>query len=160
VLGPAVGIAASAQAAEAIKILVGSLAAVRRTLLSFDLWENTRSAIRIDRPRADCPCCGLGRFEFLEGRAGGTASVLCGQDAVQVWPADDAVIDLTALAVRLCRLGQFSQNGTLLSGRVTGATTAASNPIEITVFGDGRAIVRGTRDPAEARSIYARYIGV
>jgi hypothetical protein len=32
-------------------------------------------------------------------------------------------------------------------------------PHEITVFADGRAIVKGTEDPAVARSLYARYIG-
>jgi hypothetical protein len=29
----------------------------------------------------------------------------------------------------------------------------------MTVFANGRAILKGTRDPAIARSIYARYIG-
>ena len=32
------------------------------------------------------------------------------------------------------------------------------SPYELTVFADGRAIVKGTQDPAVARSIYARYI--
>jgi adenylyltransferase/sulfurtransferase len=30
----------------------------------------------------------------------------------------------------------------------------------MTVFADGRAILKGTKDPAVARSLYARYIGV
>ena len=29
----------------------------------------------------------------------------------------------------------------------------------MTVFADGRAIIKGTKDPAVARSLYARYIG-
>jgi hypothetical protein len=32
-------------------------------------------------------------------------------------------------------------------------------PYELTVFADGRAIIRGTRDLSVARSLYARYIG-
>ena len=32
-------------------------------------------------------------------------------------------------------------------------------PYELTVFADGRAIVKGTQDPAVARSLYARYVG-
>ena len=32
-------------------------------------------------------------------------------------------------------------------------------PYELTVFADGRAIIKGTRDASVARSIYARYIG-
>jgi adenylyltransferase/sulfurtransferase len=32
-------------------------------------------------------------------------------------------------------------------------------PYEMTVFADGRAILKGTKDPAVARTLYARYIG-
>ena len=32
-------------------------------------------------------------------------------------------------------------------------------PYEITLFPDGRAIIKGTTDTAIARSLYARYIG-
>jgi adenylyltransferase/sulfurtransferase len=33
------------------------------------------------------------------------------------------------------------------------------DPYELTVFADGRAIVKGTDDPAMARKIYAQYVG-
>ena len=33
-------------------------------------------------------------------------------------------------------------------------------PYEMTVFPDGRAIIKGTSDAGLARSLYARYIGV
>jgi len=32
-------------------------------------------------------------------------------------------------------------------------------PFEMTVFPDGRAIIKGTNDPGVARSFYARYVG-
>jgi adenylyltransferase/sulfurtransferase len=32
-------------------------------------------------------------------------------------------------------------------------------PYEMTLFADGRAIIKGTTDPGLARSFYARYIG-
>jgi adenylyltransferase/sulfurtransferase len=32
-------------------------------------------------------------------------------------------------------------------------------PLELTIFRDGRAIVRGTTRPDRARSLYAKYIG-
>ncbi len=177
VLGPAVGVAASMQACEAMKILSGAWEAVGRSLVSFDVWTGARSVVRSDTPRADCPCCGLGRFDFLYGAGDGTASALCGQDAVQVWPggggsggggAGGGGVDLGALALRLAPHGRFVASENLLRGRVTGLAASASNgsrgaaglDVEITVFRDGRAIIRGTRDPAEARSIYARYIGV
>ena len=31
---------------------------------------------------------------------------------------------------------------------------------EVTVFADGRAIIKGTNDPAVARSVYSRYVGL
>jgi adenylyltransferase/sulfurtransferase len=43
------------------------------------------------------------------------------------------------------------QNGFLLRFSV--------NPYEITVFADGRAIIKGTREPSVARSLYSRYLG-
>jgi adenylyltransferase/sulfurtransferase len=43
------------------------------------------------------------------------------------------------------------QNGFLLK--------FSAPPYEMTVFGDGRAILKGSADPAVARSLYARYIG-
>ncbi len=170
VLGPAVGVAASMQACETMKILTGAWDAVSRSLVSFDVWTGARSVVRSDAPRSDCPCCGLGRFDFLDGAGDGTATALCGQDAVQVWPGGGGVagigdVDLAALAARLAPHGRFVASENLLRGRVTGVTPGASKPgvelgVEITVFRDGRAIIRGTRDPAVARSIYARYIGV
>jgi adenylyltransferase/sulfurtransferase len=30
---------------------------------------------------------------------------------------------------------------------------------DLTVFSDGRAIIKGTHDPAVARTLYAKYIG-
>lgn len=32
-------------------------------------------------------------------------------------------------------------------------------PYEMTLFPDGRAIIKGTVDPAVARSLYAKYVG-
>ena len=39
------------------------------------------------------------------------------------------------------------------------AVRASIDPYELTVFPDGRAIIKGTTDPAIARSLYARYVG-
>jgi len=61
-------------------------------------------------------------------------------------------LDLNALGLRLSStVGNLRQNDFLLRFRVP--------PYEMTVFADGRAILKGTKDPAVARSLYARYIG-
>jgi molybdopterin-synthase adenylyltransferase len=165
VLGPVVGIAASAQACEALKILAGAFDSLRPTLLSFDAWANTRATLRIDRPRPGCPCCDRRHFEFLDGASASSATALCGQNAVQVWPAGgigagggEIAIDLRALAQRLAPFGTFSATSLVARGRFAEGP-ASSKPYELTIFADGRAIIRGTRDPAEARSVYARWIG-
>jgi adenylyltransferase/sulfurtransferase len=32
-------------------------------------------------------------------------------------------------------------------------------PYDLTIFPDGRAIIKGTSDPAQARALYAKYLG-
>ncbi|HUV38098.1 MAG TPA: ThiF family adenylyltransferase [Planctomycetota bacterium] len=69
VIAPVVSVVASAQVAEALKLLTGRVDALRAGLLTVDLWAGTfRTTFTGARtPRVDCPCCGRRRFEFLEG---------------------------------------------------------------------------------------------
>jgi adenylyltransferase/sulfurtransferase len=60
-------------------------------------------------------------------------------------------VDLGHLARHLAPLGQLRANEYALRFTV--------EPYEMTIFPDGRAIVKGTADPAIARSLYARYLG-
>ena len=62
-------------------------------------------------------------------------------------------LDLAELGRRLvsASAAEVRNNDFLLRFRVA--------PYELTVFADGRAIIKGTKDPAVARSLYARYIG-
>jgi adenylyltransferase/sulfurtransferase len=70
---------------------------------------------------------------------------------VQVSPRPRRDLDLAALASRLADAGQVAVNDYLLRLAVEGK--------EITVFADGRAIVKGVDDPAQARTLYARFVG-
>lgn len=151
VLGPAVVMAGAMQAAEAIKLLSGNAGAVSRDLATFDVWENTWRRVALPVRRTDCPCCGLGRFEFLEG-ASGDEAVLCGREAVQVTPRAAAQVDLASLARRLAPHGAVSASEHLVRAAIEG--------VEMTVFADGRAIVKGTTRPEVARSAYAKWVGV
>lgn len=153
ILGPAIGVIASIEAVEAIKILSGHRAAVQRVLTVIDLWDNRLHQVRLDtlRDTADCPCCQRREFPWLEGQRGSGATVLCGRNSVQVSPSSGQRCDLDAMAAKLTAAGRVSRNAFLL--RLT------LDEHQITLFGDGRAIVAGTDDPATARSLYARYIG-
>ena len=77
--------------------------------------------------------------------------MLCGRDAVQVRPPRGTHIDLPELARRLAGVGQVRANEYLL--RID------SDDAEIVVFSDGRAIVKGVSDAAQARTLYAKYVG-
>lgn len=151
VLGPLPGVIASFAATEAIKLLVGAREQLSRGLLWIDVWYNSVQRTPLGGPVADCPTCQQRRFEFLEAPAGTRAATLCGRDAVQIRPPNNGPIQLEALAARLAPVGQVRANEHLVR--------LAVDPYELTIFRDGRAIVKGTDDPAIARTLYARYVG-
>jgi adenylyltransferase/sulfurtransferase len=149
VLGAAAGVIASLEAATAIRLLLGKPAPAEGQLTSCDVWTGRFQSIRVAR-RADCRACARREFHYLEGRAQPRLT-LCGRDSVQIHERRRS-LDLTALSGRLAAGGgEVRQNEFLLRFRVP--------PYELTVFADGRAVIKGTRDPAVARSLYARYIG-
>lgn len=153
VLASATGIVANVQAAEAIKLLLGRQDLIAPTLLEFDLWQNRRRRIDLSSARdPGCPCCVQGRFEHLEAAAAGTVT-LCGTASVQVLPAGAGMVALDVLEERLRPHGETSRTRHLLRAQLK------SEGAELTVFRDGRAIVKGTSDPARARALYARFVG-
>jgi adenylyltransferase/sulfurtransferase len=165
VLGPAVAIIAAHQVAQAIKLLTGNLDALDRSLLSIDVWQNRTQRFDVGgaRQAGACPCCGQGRFEFLAGDATSATTALCGRNAVQITPAGSAApgggLDLSLVASRLGAHGDFRHNGYLVHGRFAAEADGRGDPLELTLFPDGRAIIKGTTEPEAARSIYAKYVG-
>jgi adenylyltransferase/sulfurtransferase len=157
VLGPIVGVIASLQASEAIKILSGRLEAANRRLTIIDLWTNQLRQVDLARLReqGDCRVCRRGEYVWLSGEQGGSTAVLCGRNAVQLSPAGGPgagpEFSLADLAARLRGVGPIEQNPFLLRLSVDGYV--------LTVFADGRTIVSGTDDITTARSVHARYIG-
>ncbi len=149
IIGPAALFAASMQVALALRFLVAGPPA-EAAIVTADAWDLELSRLAFARDPS-CPACGLGRFEFL-ARAERTTTALCGRDAIAVRALSGGAPDLPALAARLRGVGEVQRNEFLL--RLT------APPYELTVFRDGRAIVKGTTDPAVARSLVARWIGV
>jgi molybdopterin-synthase adenylyltransferase len=158
VLGPAVAIVAGFEAGEALKILSGHPERVCPTLLNIDLGANAITQLKVAGAweRGNCPCCKQGRFEFLEGKAGSSATTLCGRDAVQLAHRQSgAKVDLQEIAARLRRHGKVSANEFLVRADLGEDGRA----YELTLFADGRAIVKGTADAAVAKSVFAKYVG-
>jgi molybdopterin-synthase adenylyltransferase len=149
ILSSAVDLAASLAAAEAIKLLVGATNQLRRTLFAYDVWQNERAEVSAEKPRPDCRACGRRDFVHLAWTARSYAT-LCGRDAVQI-RNHEGRFDLGDLSKRLAAHGRVRHNDFVLK--------FDKEPYEMTVFPDGRAIIKGTTDTASARSFYARYIG-
>ena len=162
VLGPAVSVVAALQSAEALKVLLGATEQLSTDLVSIDLWTNEMRRIDMSGARReDCPCCALGELEFLEGQSAPVVRTLCGRNGVQVAPGRrDARIDLDMLAGRLAGHGAFRIEDSALQGELARERGADGQPLRITVFANGRAIVTGTTDRDAAKSVYARYVGV
>lgn len=161
ILNSAVNLVASIAATEAIKFAVGGKDAptLRRTLLSFDIWTNDRAEISAAKPRRgehgrgghgmDCRACGQRDFIHLAGE-GRPHITLCGRNSVQIHERQRP-IDFAELNLRLQPHGAVRHNDFVLK--------FWRDPYEMTLFPDGRAIIKGTTDTAVARSLYARYVG-
>jgi adenylyltransferase/sulfurtransferase len=147
VLNVIVSAVASIQVADALRILTGADLHARITTL--DLWKG--GIRQIDAPQRDpeCPACARREFPYLEETRRPPES-LCGRNAVQI-SGETRPIDLAELQARLERLGEVRANQYALR--------FFTSPYELTVFPDGRAIVKGTSDTGIARSLYARYVG-
>lgn len=157
VLGPAVNIVASFQAALALKILTGH--EVDRKLTIVDVWTGSFRQIDVSKLResSQCPACFKAERLWLDGTLKSSSTVLCGRNAVQVTPPEKLKLSLPDVANRLKASGDVVSNPFLV--RVIVSESYGEHPVELTIFPDGRAIIRGTEDPAFARTLYSRYIG-
>jgi len=149
ILNSAVNLAASIEVTEAMKFLTGNHAAMRRTLLSHDLWSNQHSEVNAAHPRPNCTVCGQREFTHLSGESRPHIT-LCGRNSVQIHE-DSRPIDFPAMAARLRPHGRVAYNELLLR--------FWHGEHQITLFADGRALIQGTTDITLARTLYARYIG-
>jgi molybdopterin/thiamine biosynthesis adenylyltransferase len=153
ILASIVCIIASSQCVEAIKILTGKKDELNKNLISIDIWQNSFQTIDVTKEniQKNCPVCNQHWFEFLEGKQGSTYTTLCGRNAVQILPFKETQIDLAKLAINLSDIGVIKANEYLIRFEIEG--------YELSIFPDGRAIVKGTTDTGIARSLYSRYVG-
>jgi molybdopterin-synthase adenylyltransferase len=149
VLGPIVNLIASLQVAEAMKLLAGREVDLNGRLVSCDVWTGHFQSVRV-QSNPECPVCIRREFAHLNGEAQPHIT-MCGRDSVQIHE-QGRTLNLAKLKARLAlTVDEVRQNDFLLRFRIP--------PYEMTIFADGRAILKGTKDPTVARSFYARYIG-
>ncbi len=151
VIMPIIASVTAVQVSEALKILVGRREDLHGSIVQIDIWQNEWRKIKLDERDPQCKTCVKREFEFLDARSKEFSAVLCGRDAVQIAPPRPVSLELAELAKNLASVAEVQQNEYLVR------FTAGDH--EITVFRDGRAIVKGTDDITAARSLYAKFIG-
>jgi len=151
ILGPAATAVASLQAGEAIKFLAGRADLCARGMLTLDMLSWTFGRASVSRAQR-CPCCEDRRFDYLDEKAGSRTHRVCGRDGVMILAPKGTHLDLKALEARFSSAGDVFANPYLLQ------TDWEGHPV--TVYADGRALIQKTDDPARARALYARYLGM
>lgn len=151
VIMPIISSISATQVSEAIKLLVGDADSLHRSLVQIDVWQNDWRKIKLAGPNEDCRCCGQRVYEYLEAEAQEFSAVLCGRNAVQIAPPKPAELNLDEFADRIKFVAPVNQNEYLVRFTI--------DENEVTVFRDGRAIIKGTDDVSVARSLYSRYVG-
>lgn len=154
IIGPAVQMVIAHQTAEALKILVEDWGAIRAAFVSFDLWRNQYTSMKMSRAKdPGCLSCGEHReYPYLDAENMTKTTVLCGRDTVQIRPPHTEGVNLTEMASKLKALGyEVKGNPYLLSAEL--------DENRFVLFKDGRALIHGTKDMAHAKSLYSRLLG-
>ncbi|HEY4329086.1 MAG TPA: ThiF family adenylyltransferase, partial [Phycisphaerae bacterium] len=165
VLGPTVSVVSSWQALEAMKLLTGNRKDLSPYLFSFDMWDNRWQQLNVKKAReiADCPCCKHRNFEYLSGAFASATTSLCGRNAVQISrqssEANGTKIDFEQIAANLRNVGKASFNKFMLKCPIVDGAGERRKEYELTLFADGRAIIKGTNESSVARNLYAKYVG-
>lgn len=154
IIAPTVQMVVAHQTVEAFKILVEDWEAIRHSFVSFDLWRNQYSSIKMSKVRdKGCLSCGENRtYPYLDKENLMRSDVLCGRDTVQIRPSQKGEVDLNQLSQHLVSLNyEVKGNPYLLSVEM--------GENRMVIFNDGRALIHGTKDISHARSIYNRLLG-
>jgi adenylyltransferase/sulfurtransferase len=148
ILNTVPAIIAALQTTSAMKILLGH--EPDTDLVLFDAWTNEFREVRVKRNQS-CRCCARERYEFLSASKKDIITALCGRNAISIKPLKSGRLDLKALGAKLEKLGSVKVSDQIL--------ILGTGEHEITIFIDGRAIIKGTDDEGVARSLYSKYVG-
>lgn len=154
IISPVVQMVIAHQTADALKMLVEDWDAVRTSFVSFDLWRNQYTSLKMSKAKfAGCLSCGEERtYPYLDHENMTKTTVLCGRDTVQIRPSSSGEISLERLAGQLSTLGYVVKGNPYLVSVEMGEE-------RMVIFQDGRALIHGTKDLTHAKSIYQRILG-
>lgn len=150
IIMPAVLQAVAWASGAALKILSGNTDVLISRMMTVDVWTGERSGIDTSTPGPDCPACGRGRFDWLEGKRGQRETILCGRDSVQI--RANGGFDYAEARERITSAGELLiENDHLLRAQHEGLT--------LTLYRDGRGLVHGTDDVWRAKALYSKLVG-
>jgi molybdopterin/thiamine biosynthesis adenylyltransferase len=154
IISPAVQMVIAHQTAEALKMLVEDWDAVRASFVSFDLWRNQYTSLKMGKAKfAGCLSCGEERtYPYLDHENMTKTTVLCGRDTVQIRPSTPGELSLERLAGQLSALGYVVKGNPYL-------VSVEMVEERMVIFQDGRALIHGTKDLTHAKSVYHRILG-
>jgi adenylyltransferase/sulfurtransferase len=138
-------IIANIQVTESIKALNGKK---KFDMIFYDCAKQSFDKIALKKNK-NCKACSKHNYEFLKSKKR-EATVLCGRDTVQIAGRGLKIKDLLE-RLQKSEVEILGGNLYLMSFRVKNYA--------ITVFEDGRALIKGTSDEKTAKSLYSRYVG-
>lgn len=148
VLNAITTIIAAIQSNEALKILTGKPSST--SLISIDIWNHEYKVLKITMNKS-CMCCSKGQYSYLEGEKEDVVTTLCGSNSIQISPQHNPNFSFQRMSERLRKISDTKVTDQFV--------TFGADQYRITVFKNGRAIIKGTTDEKIARSLYAKFVG-
>jgi len=155
VIAPVVTMVSSYQVTEVMKLLIGDMKSIRKTLVTFDLWNNQRMDINMDgAKKTTCLSCGVdATYPYLQKENISQSVVLCGRNTVQIRPAKHRQeLDLHYIEE------QLRESGKKVDRNIYLLITEIDNH-RVVLFQDGRMLVHDTKDTSFARKVYQQLLG-
>ncbi|MBW6451318.1 MAG: ThiF family adenylyltransferase [DPANN group archaeon] len=136
------------QVTEALKILTQKQ--FSKDMIYYDVWNQTFEHSKLLKNKS-CPACN-NIYEYLDKKEHSKTITLCGRGAYQIIPKDAIKLNIELLADKLSRLGSVkSFKPHLIHFKLEDKA--------LSIFSDGRAIIKGAKSISDARSLYSRFVG-
>ena len=151
IIAPAVHIVSASQVAMALSVLTEQRP--EKLLFEFDVWKGSFRTSQVSPAKSlPCPVCEEHQFDNLKHSHTPRVERLCGDaGTIQLIPPQETEIDYKQIKDRLDGSVEISENQYMLR--------LSLSDCDITLFKDGRSIIRGVSDPLSAQNLYATYIG-
>lgn len=150
IIAPAVHIVSASQVAMALSVLTKQRP--EKLLFEFDVWKGSFRTSQVSSAKLlPCQVCEEHKFEDLEHSHTPRVERLCGAGTIQLVPPQETEIDYQKIKDRLDGSVEISENQYMLR--------LSLSDCDITLFRDGRSIIRGVSDSLSAQNLYATYIG-